>query len=214
LPRIPEHAPLIARLANMPTRLADWGYSVSTGPLVWNRFKSQLRSRPCKGAYPLIWAEAVSANGRFSHRAFKRNHEPYFKTETGDDWLKSTRPCVLVQRTTAKEQHRRLIAAELPESFIAAHGAVVIENHLNMVRPLNGDPKVAPAAVAAILNSEIVDRAFRCISGSVAVSAFELEALPLPTVAEMKGIELLVSRGATCETVEKRIRAVYLGEEV
>jgi adenine-specific DNA-methyltransferase len=214
LPRIPGHATLIARLSNMPTRLADWGYSVSTGPLVWNRFKNQLRSRPCSGAYPLIWAEAVSTTGRFAHRADKRNHEPYFKIEKGDDWLKTDQPCVLVQRTTAKEQHRRLIAAELPKSFIAAHGAVVIENHLNMVRPYNGDPKVAPAVVAAILNSEIVDRVFRCISGSVAVSAFELEAMPLPTVKEIKAIERLVSRGASRETIERQLHAIYLGEKM
>lgn len=212
LPRVPEHAPLIDRLAGMPTRLADWGYGVSTGPLVWNRHKDQLLPGPCRGAYPLIWAEAVSAAGRFAHRAAKRNHAPYFRIEKGDDWLKTERSCVLVQRTTAKEQRRRLIAAELPESFIAAHGGVVVENHLNMVRPCKGEPNVAPAAVAAVLNSEIVDLAFRCISGSVAVSAFELEALPLPSVDEMRVIERLVDGGAERGRIEARLRAIYFGE--
>jgi len=42
------------------------------------------------------------------------------------------------------------------------------------------DPKVLTAVLAALLNSAVVDQVFRCISGSVAVSAFELEALPLP----------------------------------
>jgi adenine-specific DNA-methyltransferase len=212
LPRVAEHTPLISRLAAMPARLEDWGYSVSTGPLVWNRYKSQLRSRPCSGAYPLIWAEAVSASGQFSHRAVKRNHEPYFKVEKSDDWLRTDRPCILVQRTTAKEQLRRLIAAELPERFIAKHGAVVIENHLNMIRSSNGAAKVSPAAVAAVLNSEVVDRVFRCMSGSVAVSAFELEALPLPSVKDMKAIERLVSRRATREAIEDALRAIYEGE--
>ena len=49
----------------------------------------------------------------------------------------SQRALRLVQRTTAKEQNRRLIAAELPASFIKKHGAVVVENHVNMVRPAN-----------------------------------------------------------------------------
>ena len=66
-------------------------------------------------------------------------------------------PCVLLQRTTAKEQSRRLIAAELPASFIDKHRAVVIENHLNMVKPLNGVPKVSPAALAVLLNSHVAD---------------------------------------------------------
>lgn len=210
-PREPGQRALADRLAGMRTRLADWGYAVSTGPLVWNRHKDQLRERKERDAFPLIWAEAVTADGRFVFRATKRNHAPYFRTRFGDEWLKVTRPCVLLQRTTAKEQARRLIAAELPADFIAAHKAVVVENHLNMVRPVSAAPKVSPAALAAVLNSGIVDQAFRCISGSVAVSAFELEALPLPAVAAMKRIERLVAKGATAEAIEAALRTIYLG---
>jgi len=212
LPRLPEHKRLAARLARMKTRLADWGYKVSTGPLVWNRHKEQLCERPGKNRLPLIWAEAIAGPGRFVFRAEKKNHAPYFRLLPGDEWLKIDKPCVLLQRTTAKEQSRRLIAAALPEKLISEHGGVVVENHLNMLRPLNGMPSVTPAAVAAVLNSAIADQAFRCISGSVAVSAFELEALPLPAVAQMRKIEGLVRRGAQPDTIEKRLRAFYLGE--
>jgi adenine-specific DNA-methyltransferase len=115
---------------------------------------------------------------------------------------------VLVQRTTAKEQQRRLIAAELSREFIETHGGVVVENHLNMVRAV-GVPKVSPAAVAAVLNSETIDQVFRCISGSVAVSAFELEAIPLPPASAMAPIEQLVQRGATRAAIEKALRGAY-----
>jgi adenine-specific DNA-methyltransferase len=212
LPRQPENKVLVSRLTAMPTRFADWGYTISTGPLVWNRYKDQLRSRPAKGAVPLIWAEAVAGPGRFIYRAEKRNHEPFFKLQDADDWLLTTKPCVLIQRTTAKEQSRRLIAAALPAELIAAHGAVVVENHLNMVRPLNGKPKVSPEVVAAILNSQIADRAFRCISGSVAVSAFELEALPLPPVEGAAAIDKLLRKGASAEAIESALQALYMGE--
>ena len=80
-PREPRHSALIAKAEAMPARLADWGYSVSTGPLVWNRYKDQMRQHPARGVHPLIWAEAVSADGRFAFRAEKRNHAPYFKIE-------------------------------------------------------------------------------------------------------------------------------------
>lgn len=120
---------------------------------------------------------------------------------------------MLLQRTTAKEQSRRLIAAALPLDLIVESGGVVVENHLNMIRPLHSEPPVSPAALAAVLNSEIADRAFRCISGSVAVSAFELEALPLPSSCEMKAIESLLTRGAKPETIERRLRAIYLGDD-
>lgn len=207
-PREPAHVGLIKAAEGMAARLSDWGYGVSTGPLVWNRFKQQMRGRAARGLHPLIWAEAVTADGRFIFRAEKKNHAPYFKTETGDGWLVVDQSCVLVQRTTAKEQLRRLIAAELPQAFIDAHGGVVIENHLNMVRAI-GKPKVTPAAVAAVLNSDVVDQIFRCISGSVAVSAFELGSIPLPSPSAMAPIERLVAKGATRAAIEKALRGLY-----
>lgn len=210
-PRDPRHVRLIEAAEAMPTRLADWGYEVSTGPLIWNRFKSQMRARAGRGHFPLIWAEAVTPGGSFIFRADKRNHSPYFKTEPGDDWLIVNKSCVLVQRTTAKEQLRRLIAAELPATFIETHGGVVVENHLNMVRPI-GMPKVSSAAVAAVLNSDTVDQMFRCISGSVAVSAFELEAIPLPAADAMAQIERLVTSGAKRTAIEQALLGLYGGK--
>lgn len=207
-PREPAHVGLIKAAEGMAARLSDWGYGVSTGPLVWNRFKPQMRGRAARGLHPLIWAEAVTADGRFIFRAEKKNHAPYFKTEAGDGWLVVDQSCVLVQRTTAKEQLRRLIAAELPQAFIDAHDGVVVENHLNMVRAIV-KPKVTPAAVAAVLNSDVVDQIFRCISGSVAVSAFELESIPLPSLSAMAPIERLVAKGATRAAIEKVLRGLY-----
>jgi adenine-specific DNA-methyltransferase len=207
-PREPGHVGLIKAAEGMAARLSDWGYGVSTGPLVWNRFKSQMRTRAARGLHPLIWAEAVTADGRFVFRAQKKNHAPYFKTEAGDEWLVVNQRCVLVQRTTAKEQLRRLIAAELPQAFIDTHGGVIVENHLNMVRAL-GKPIVTPAAVAAVLNSDVVDQVFRCISGSVAVSAFELEAIPLPPASAMAPIERLVANGSPRGAIEKALRGLY-----
>jgi adenine-specific DNA-methyltransferase len=208
-PRDPKHSSLIAHAEGMSDRFADWGYEISTGPLVWNRFKTQLRKKAGSNRFPLIWAEAVTADGRFVFRAEKKNHEPYFELRSGDEWLCVDTACVLVQRTTAKEQARRLIAAELPERFIRRHGGVVVENHLNMVRPKQKEVAVGPSAVAALLNSDIVDQVFRCISGSVAVSAFEMEALPLPSAAQMKPIERMLAEGASALAVEKAFRKLY-----
>lgn len=210
LPRVPGHGPLIKCMNEMPHRLKDWGYKVSTGPLVWNRYKDQLRDKARKNTRPLIWAESIAGPGRFIFRAEKKNHKPYFQIRKKDGWLQISKPCVLLQRTTAKEQSRRLIAAELPKDLLKKYGTVVVENHLNMIRPSNGKPEVSPAAVSVFLNSEIVDHAFRCISGSVAVSAFELENMPLPSPKQMKKIETLLKRRARPETIERNIRKIYL----
>ena len=209
IPRTQRQGELIRRVGASPYRLADYGYTVSTGPLVWNRHKESLRDVGGKRRYPVIWAESVRSDGAFEFRAQKRNHQPYFEPKPNEKWVVTDFACVLLQRTTAKEQRRRLIAAELPASFIAEHRAVVVENHLNMVRPVNGTPKVPPATVAELLNSEVVDQLFRCIGGSVAVSAYELEALPLPPPDALKEFERLVEQGVGREVLERAVERLY-----
>ena len=209
IPRNGAQSDLVSRADDLPCRLADYGYRVSTGPLVWNRHKRNLRDRPGKGRYPLLWAESVRPGGVFEFRAQKRNHQPFFEPDREELWVVTDHPCVLLQRTTAKEQSRRLMAAELPASFIDEHGAVVIENHLNMIRPIDGAPRVSPAAVAALLNSAVVDQLFRCINGSVAVSAYELEALPLPSPDVMQEIERLVHQPADRQELEHAAERLY-----
>lgn len=108
-----------------------------------------------------------------------------------------------MQRTTAKEQNRRLIAAELPRAFVDEHGGVVIENHLNMIRPIANTSIIPSRILTTLLNSSIVDRAFRCISGSVAVSAYELEALPLPPRESTLPLDGLLHGAADREAIER-----------
>jgi adenine-specific DNA-methyltransferase len=205
LPRHADEEKLAQRLRSMPERLRDWGYKVRTGPLVWNRHKSQLRARAGKGQIPLVWAECITSDGRFVFRSERRNHQPFFKLGPEDDWLVVQSSCVLLQRTTAKEQARRLIAAEMPASFVAAHGGVTVENHLNMMVPMVTTPAVVPALLAAFLNSVAADRAFRCLSGSVAVSAYELENLPLPSAADLKPLTRRQSDRRTMEGAAARL---------
>lgn len=209
IPRSRNSAKLAARLRRTPTRLKDWGYQVSTGPLVWNRFKERLRDYPTHETVPLIWAEAVGADGSFCFRAARRNHAPYFLLRKDEDHLVIQRPCVLLQRTTSKEQPHRLIAAELPLEFINKHGAVTVENHLNMIVPAVEDPPVGTRTLSVFLNSSIADEAFRCISGSVAVSAYELEAMPLPSLPEISALEEFLKKPRTCPEIDLFCNTLY-----
>jgi adenine-specific DNA-methyltransferase len=185
LPRSADDMQLVERLHNMPTRLADWGYEVSTGPLVWNRHKLRLHDEPKPGRVPVVWAEAVTPDGRFVLKATRRKHRAWFEPRGPDDPNLVDRPCVLVQRTTAKEQHRRLICAEMPASTFTRFKRVAVENHLNMVRPIGRKPMVPLRVVAAFLATDTADRILRCINASVAVSASELNAMPLPTAEQI-----------------------------
>lgn len=206
VPRQPDDARFVERLLAMPVRLADLGYEISTGPLVWNRHKPQFRSQPERGAYPVIWSESVSSAG-FAFSAKRRNHAPFIAIEAAPHLI-TKKTCVLLQRTTAKEQGRRLVCATIPQSFIDQHDGVVVENHLNIIYA-PGQPRVSPHTVACLLNTLAVDRAFRCISGSVAVSAYELEALPLPSMQAILGLERLLEEGASNAVIEAHVSSCY-----
>ena len=214
IPRNADQRRTVGRAVDLPTRLETIGYRVSTGPLVWNRHKDQMRRDPEAGAYPLVWAEAVRPGGfRFAYRT---RDARYVAVRADQDHLLTRDPCVLVQRTTAKEQNRRLIACVLPSPFLREHGAAVVENHVNLVRPV-GTPSVSAEALAAVLNTATVDRVFRCISGTVAVSAWELHALPLPPVHVFAEVERILACGPadpvastdTAHRIEQLIAACY-----
>jgi adenine-specific DNA-methyltransferase len=183
MPRKASDAAFVERMLSMPSRLSDWGYSVSTGPLVWNRKKARLHNEHRNGSVPIIWAEAVCGQGKFRLAPEKRNHAAFYEPSDRTDSNLVRAPCLLVQRTTAKEQDRRLISAVLPASIIKAHGAVAVENHLNMVLGARLRPPVPMETLAAFFASETADRIIRCINASVALSASELEAMPLPPPA-------------------------------
>jgi adenine-specific DNA-methyltransferase len=205
--RSPDQMATVDSMGTMSTRLKDWGYTVSTGPLVWNRHKPQLKKQKGTDHLPVVWAESIRQDGRFEFRAEKLNNQPYFKVRTGDDWLVLRKPCILLQRTTAKEQEKRLIAAALPSSFLRK--GVVIENHLNMILPSNGKPPVDPDLLSVFLNSRAANHAFKAITGSVAVSAYELESFPLPDLTSLQALAAAVKDGLSKDKLEHICYELY-----
>ena len=205
-PRQAEDARLLQRAAQMPDRLTDLGYRVSTGPLVWNRHKAQLRVVPETGTFPIVWADAVKA-GQLDLDAAQRVQGRHVHVGTQRHLLTRTAGVVL-QRTTAKEQPRRLVAAVLPPSLIEAHGGVVVENHLNLLLP-ERPSALAPELLAWLLGTAVMDRLFRCVSGSVAVSAYELQAVPLPPQAWLESLGQAMADGLSDADAQARLAAYY-----
>lgn len=185
LPRRRDEVLLVKRLNRMTSRLSDYGYRVATGQLVWNRHKRQLRRDPGDRCHPVVWAESISMDGTFNFPPRHFRHAPFIEVAEDQRFLVNFEPCVLVQRTTSKEQSRRLMATVVPNEFVVSYPGYVVENHVNMIVPTRTRPAVPLFALCELLNSPIADQAFRCISGSVAVSAYELEALPLPSPEEI-----------------------------
>lgn len=95
--------------------------------------------------------------------------------------MRLTEAAILMQRTTAPEQPRRLVVATLDAATVADWGgAVVVENHVNVLRCSSSDSPLSLGLLHRLLDTPTFDRLYRCLTGSVAVSAYELEALPMP----------------------------------
>jgi Eco57I restriction endonuclease. len=180
LPRRADDAPFAAAAISMPLTLREVGWEASTGPLVWNRRKGDLGPTPVRGSVRVVWASDI--DGGHLHRDRERDHLRYLKLAGPEDeaTMVLAQPAVLVQRTTAPEQRRRLVVAELTSAELEANGGrVVVENHVNVLRP-RASAVLSQRVLTQVLKTTTVDRVMRCLCGSVAVSAYELEALPLP----------------------------------
>ncbi|MGX9353484.1 HsdM family class I SAM-dependent methyltransferase (plasmid) [Shimia sp. W99] len=200
----------IARSASHATnRLKDWGYAIKTGPVVWNRFKPQISHAQGPDAVPLIWSACIQNGGGFSWPPDARKDKAWIKLLPDQRHCLQSKPCVLLQRTTSREQSRRLVATPLPSYLIDKFGAVAVENHVQILEPTAERPEVTLEALVEFLNSSTADTLFRCISGSVSVSAFELNSLPLPTPESLADLNALVERAASSEELDHEIQRLY-----
>lgn len=178
LPRAPHDGELIERATRLEKRLSDYGWRASTGPLVWNRHKTQIHAASRDGAVPILWA--ADLDGGTVKRSPTRERQRWITLRPRDAFMRQTEPALLVQRTTAPEQPRRLVVATLDDKTLGAWGgAVVVENHVNVLR-CSGGSELSPELLHRLLNTATFDRLYRCLTGSVAVSAYELEAIPMP----------------------------------
>ncbi len=77
-------------------------------------------------------------------------------------------------------------------AFLARHaGAVSVKYHLNILAHV-AEHAVLPVVPAALV-SNAADEAYRCLSGSVAVLAYEFRVLPLPDPARFGRLAALVA---------------------
>jgi adenine-specific DNA-methyltransferase len=180
LPRSRADRLLIRGAASYRHKLGDLGWSASTGPLVWNRHKPQISGGKSDGSVPILWAADLEI-GHVRRNAV-RDRQRWIRLRPRDEFMRLAEPAVLVQRTTAPEQPRRLVAAALTVDALENDwgGAVVVENHVNVLRCGSATGSLTPELLTALLSTPTYDRLYRCMTGTIAVSAYELEALPFP----------------------------------
>lgn len=167
--------------AQFTATLEDWGYRASVGYLVPYRQATRMHDRPAKGRMPLIWAKAVGQDGSFDHsRGVSSKRAGWVSVPPNAPYVVRD-PCVVVQRTSSRDQRRRVVAAAVPDAFMRQHGGLVGENHvLLLVRSRPDAPP--PAALAQALNNPLVSQAMNrvCRSASIPVCAIKGLRLPPP----------------------------------
>lgn len=158
--------------------LKEWGYRATIGYLVANRQPKRLHKKGGKGRYPLIWAKAITTDGRLDFdrgAAFKGRG---WADAPADAPYIIRKPCVAIQRTSSRGQKRRLNAAAIFKSFVDKHGGIIGENHVIILVPTRCDA-ASPAALAAALNQPIASAQLDRVCGSASISVRLLEGIPI-----------------------------------
>lgn len=171
--------------------LADYGYRVRVGKVVPTRERERLHTRTKKGCMPLVWASSIRPDGRFEFDAAKRlGNAVWYKPLDKNVPYATTRPAVIIQRTSNREQRRRLNAAFVPVKFRNEHPhGFVAENHVIVIEATVGRPKLAPSLLTKLLNSEVVNERFSTVSGSFSVSAKLLQAMAFPHPERLRALD-------------------------
>lgn len=204
IPRNFGDASILKTAGMSPYRLSDYGYAARTGAYVYYRdrrptFDARPEPSLINTVFPLIWSSDIMTNGDLIHgRANKQEkRDTYIDMEDPNHTSVIRNPCVALQRITSPDQSRRLVGAAVPAEILQQSGGIVGENHVLFLEQMTDNPMVTPPQLAAILGSEIVDRLFRCMSGAVNVSIFELNQLSLPAPKQIRS--LLVDAGLSVD---------------
>ncbi len=195
---------VLSFIRSWPETLHTLGLSVSTGPVVAFRALEFLHEHNCAHEVPLLWLQHVrSMDIRWPVDG--SNKRQYIANCAESQYLLlQNATYVVMRRFSAKEEHRRIVAAPLFEGQLPG-SMIGLENHLNYIhRPKGKLARDEALGLAALLNSALVDRFFRISNGNTQVSAVELRNLPLPSAEKMSAIARVIEQ----EGIEQLDRAV------
>lgn len=208
IPRTTEDVDLLARAKQWSSRLIDYGYVPRVGNLVAYRderprFESRPNRKDQSRIFPIVWAGDIAPSGFVHGRQHKVERTDYF-VEVSDPNHSSviSAPSVLLQRLTSNDQPHRLIACDVPDKWQRREGGFVAENHV-ITLIAKQDSQWSPKQIASLMNSVVVNRLYRAISGATNVAVSEMAQLPLPDPLALKAAL------ATEVEFEKAIRKAY-----
>lgn len=173
---------IVDLIDSMPCSLEEIGLSVSTGPVVDFRVREGLLTKEMIiGAVPSIFPEHFNdISIEWPLVGIKKKYNYIFPDETVKNQLRANGNYVLVKRFTSKEEAKRVVARVWNKENTTME-VIGIDNKLNYYHINKSGFKLELAiGLARYLNSNIVDRWFRTISGSTQVNVTDLKKLRYP----------------------------------
>jgi adenine-specific DNA-methyltransferase len=192
---------VLSLVRTWPDTLDSLRLKVSTGPVVAFRASRFLLAESTNETVPLLWLQHVRQM-RITWPAVVTKPQHIISNEDSEALLLPNQTYVVMRRFSAKEEHRRIIAAPLFAGDLPGD-VIGLENHLNYIhRPKGSLDRDEAVGLAALLTSSVVDCYFRISNGNTQVSAAELRKLPLPTRVVLRTIGAAVQRnGQNLDTV-------------
>jgi adenine-specific DNA-methyltransferase len=191
IPRSRSDAGLLLASQKWVSRLCDYGYVPKVGHLVAyrderRRFVRRPKRKDSSYIVPIVWAGDITRKGFEHGRDHKLDRTDYF-VEVSDPNHSSVikAPSVILQRVTSTDQEHRLIACAVPIKWQAKEGGFVAENHV-ITLVATDKSTWSPQVIADLVNSEVINRLYRAISGATNVAVGEINELPLPNPADLK----------------------------
>lgn len=176
--------------------LAEIGVAVSTGPVVDFRTRENLRDMPEDGCVPLLYPAHFAGQTIEWPKLGHKKPNAIVNSPATEKMLYPAGCYCVVRRFSSKEEKRRIVAGIItPEAFpgVSSYG---FENHLNVFHESrHGLPEALARGLAAFLNTEAVDEAFRRFNGHTQVNATDLRNMKYPSRSALIAIGEATMRG-------------------
>jgi adenine-specific DNA-methyltransferase len=190
-----EDTKVVETVESWPKRFEELGLRVSTGPVVSFRARDYLvYETDNKNAAPLLSVHNVKPFLTIWPGPARKHPVALRVCPESRRILLPARNYVLLRRFSAKEERRRLTASWMLGA-IDGHSNVAIENHLNYIyhaeRDLTPEETIG---LTALLNSTLIDRYFRTISGNTQVNATEIRSMHFPELDSIRRIGRRVAK--------------------
>lgn len=183
LPTSSDDVDVLNIIDSFPDNLIQLGFKLKTGLTVDFRSTQWLRSEPSEKAVPLLWA--FHFNGGRVHFPKDATTDQYIMTDN-KALLMPTSNYLLLKRFTSKEEKRRLQPAIVLKNDFSQWDFISTENHLNFITRVDGILSVDEVfGLYVIFASTLWDKYFRILNGSTQVNATEINAIPIPSLAEI-----------------------------